>query len=1098
MSNSLKDRLFSDLDIDFSLVTDSDLLESLQSTTGSAQTNSAKKGKANFTVGSDNSDQLNGGGKDDVLIGGAGDDELNGRGGRDVLQGGAGADTVKGQGGDDFFIYRLSENLDGAHDIYDGGGDTQGPEDSIWFVLTHGEYNFYGAELEAYKADLESNNKSHGFARSFNGINLSVDDIESAQIVLTNRAPTANADDFITDEDNDTTTTDIRNNDTDPDNLDELTVSTFDSLSTDGAAITFLGDGLFNFNPNGQFEYLAVNESTIDSFTYTISDLAGATSTATISVLVTGVNDVPEVSDTDVIGAVTESITPTGDLTDSGTLDFTDVDLSDTHSIQPIVASAGALGSLAATVSTDTTGSGLGGVIGWDYSVAATDVEYLAKNQTKVESFLITLDDGNGGTVDRTVDVTITGTNDVPIVSSEDVTGGVTELVIAVGNLTDNGTLSFSDVDLTDSHSIQPVTASAGALGTLTASVSTDTTGSGNGGVISWDYSVPATAVEYLAKNQTKVESFSVTLDDGNGGTVTRTVDVTITGTNDTPVVATSDLTGTVTELLIPFGNITDAGTIGFSDVDLTDQHSVTQITASTGALGSLTASVSTDTTGSGNGGVISWNYSVFADDVEYLAKDELKIENFTLTFDDGNGGTITRSIDITIVGTPDIITTNNSFSQSYSAVDQSLWSSGGGLIIEDHRFLGIDTSFSLDIDESVTLAIEPHFHEGEAPDLHFHSTTVLGVTVYNPVPHVHDSGSFPSVHFHDADIVGIDASLDFDLKAGFQSDFVLTGGLVDATSNFDIDVQTIFNHQTDVLTFNTSASLTSSSLQTESPGATYNLDFIFNLNGSADATIESYVGDAELFDTNFNINETIDIFDFDSDTDLAIDTDILYDIVNLAIEFPSIDTNGTGGSTIITSGESSNFLEVTLDADQLVATIVNVALGNSPASTINPFDLNYSILSGVASASIELLDLDFSVGANFIQEFTLQLSGLEGTLVFTEHDTDQTLDFTFGDSFDITNASSHDVNNDGAVDYYILLDPAATLRNNTDLGFNVGYQLDLLQAEAEIDITVASESISVGPVYSIGDSVPITTVGLLDSTFALNFASQQSDFLTA
>jgi hypothetical protein len=52
--------------------------------------------------------------------------------------------------------------------------------------------------------------------------------------------------------------------------------------------------------------------------------------------------------------------------------------------------------------------------------------------------------------------VTITGTNDVPVVAVTDVTGAVTELVTPVGNLIDSGTIAFTDVDLTDTHSIDP------------------------------------------------------------------------------------------------------------------------------------------------------------------------------------------------------------------------------------------------------------------------------------------------------------------------------------------------------------------------------------------------------------------------------------------------------------------------------------------------------------------------------------------------------------------------------------------------------------------------------------------------------------------
>src|SRR5437764_874996 len=136
-----------------------------------------------------------------------------------------------------------------------------------------------------------------------------------------------------------------------------------------------------------------------------------------------------------------------------------------------------------------------------------------------------------------------------------------------------------------------------------------------------------------------------MTLADGNGGTVARTVSVTITGTNDAPVVPAPDVTGAVTEQVTPAGDLTDTGTIGFSDVDQTadDIHRSLKSTR-VRSLCALTASVTTDTTGSGLGGVITWNYSVADSAVEYLAKDQTKVETFTITLDDGNGGKIGRA----------------------------------------------------------------------------------------------------------------------------------------------------------------------------------------------------------------------------------------------------------------------------------------------------------------------------------------------------------------------------------------------------------------------------------------------------------------------
>jgi hypothetical protein len=44
-------------------------------------------------------------------------------------------------------------------------------------------------------------------------------------------------------------------------------------------------------------------------------------------------------------------------------------------------------------------------------------------------------------------------------------------------------------------HTVSAATPSVGALGALTASVTTDTTGTGLGGVVTWNYSVAASAV---------------------------------------------------------------------------------------------------------------------------------------------------------------------------------------------------------------------------------------------------------------------------------------------------------------------------------------------------------------------------------------------------------------------------------------------------------------------------------------------------------------------------------------------------------------------------------------------------------------------------
>ncbi|WP_210243716.1 calcium-binding protein [Mesorhizobium sp. B2-5-7] len=374
-----------------------------------------------------------------------------------------------------------------------------------------------------------------------------------------------------------------------------------------------------------------------------------------MTVTVTGTNDDPTITAaaTDALGAVTEDAAdPT--LSDTGTIAFNDIDLIDVHTTSVVAAGTNTLGGTLTMGAVSELATTEPGTVGWTYQVANSATQYLAEGETATENFTVTIADGHGGTVDQLVTVTVTGTNDAPVVAVADVTGAVTELVTPVGNLTDTGTIAFTDVDLTDAHSISAVTPSGGALGSLTASVTTDSTGSGLGGVVTWNYSVAASAVEYLAATETKVETFTFNVLDGHGGSVPRTVSVTITGTNDAPVVAVADVTGAVTELVTPVGNLTDTGTIAFTDVDLTDAHSISAVTPSGGALGSLTASVTTDSTGSGLGGVVTWNYSVAASAVEYLAATETKVETFTFNVLDGHGGSVPRTVSVTITGTND------------------------------------------------------------------------------------------------------------------------------------------------------------------------------------------------------------------------------------------------------------------------------------------------------------------------------------------------------------------------------------------------------------------------------------------------------------
>ena len=84
----------------------------------------------------------------------------------------------------------------------------------------------------------------------------------------------------------------ILSNDFDPDG-DPLVVTEVNGnvanvgtpiIIASGARLTLNADGGFTYDPNGQFESLALGESTTDTFTYVVEDGNGGTDTATVTV----------------------------------------------------------------------------------------------------------------------------------------------------------------------------------------------------------------------------------------------------------------------------------------------------------------------------------------------------------------------------------------------------------------------------------------------------------------------------------------------------------------------------------------------------------------------------------------------------------------------------------------------------------------------------------------------------------------------------------------------------------------------------------------------------------------------------------------------
>ncbi|NCB60825.1 MAG: tandem-95 repeat protein, partial [Gammaproteobacteria bacterium] len=385
---------------------------------------------------------------------------------------------------------------------------------------------------------------------------------------------------------------------------DTLTITAINGVpvvfDSTGKATVAVDYGLLEIHTDGSFTYTHDGSQPVipTNFTYTITDGQGAssTSTANVGMDVANVNDIPlAVND---VNNVTEDASITRPAVFGVLSNDTDAD-GDSLTVTDI-----RTGTEAGTGTAGSLGSGLTGTYGtlilqsdgsYSYVADQAAADALAQGQSATDIFTYTIEDGNGGSDKAQLVITVIGTNDGPKFEDEgtDDTGAVVEdLNPVAGNLSDSGTIIFDDADLLDTH-IVSVAKTGGALGgTLTAAITDPATGEGTG-TISWTYSVANSATQYLAVGQTVTETFTVTIDDGHGGTADQLVTVTITGTNDVPTItsALTDALGAVTEdATTP--NLTDSGTITFDDIDLIDVHSAT-VAKNSGTLGgSLVASV--------------------------------------------------------------------------------------------------------------------------------------------------------------------------------------------------------------------------------------------------------------------------------------------------------------------------------------------------------------------------------------------------------------------------------------------------------------------------------------------------------------------------
>ncbi|WP_176503914.1 VCBS domain-containing protein, partial [Cobetia sp. 5-11-6-3] len=598
---------------------------------------------------------------------------------------------------------------------------------------------------------------------------------------------------------------------------------------SDGGDFTVNADGTWSFDPGTDFDGLTEGESAVTTITYQVSDGEGGVSTATVSVTVNGVDDIPTLTpDT---GNVTEDTNVSADdeLTTSGTLDAgTGGDTGeDKFSAETVTGTYGEL-----TVDADGN---------WTYSADNTQsvIQQLNLGATLTDTLTVTNADG---VTQTTVSITITGVNDAPVAMAD--TGTTAEnadlSVAAAAGVLANDT----DIDTGSTSSVSQVAGSTSGIGTAVAM-----TGGGTVAIAADGSYVfaPGTDFDDLAVGEAATTTVAYTVRDDNGAESSNTLTITVTGAQDAPEIAVEGADSAAESLTETDASLATSGTLSVSDLDTTDTvtASVTTVTAdgdtdtldNSDLLGMLSVDEGTLVDAASNDGTLSWSFdssSVEGEAFDHLAAGESLVLTYTVEVEDSQEGTAQQDITITINGTNDapVIALEDGDSDSAALTESDApLSTSGTLSVSD-----------LDTTDEVTPSVESVASTGDTNDL--------------------TNAELLSMLSVDADAIIDDASND-------------------GTLTWEFDSSSVGGDAFDYLAVGETLELAYTVLVTDSEGATAEQVVTITITGSNDAP--QLVAGEQPENQSGNDGEAITPFIVaDAFTDIDNDADLTYSAANL------------------------------------------------------------------------------------------------------------------------------------------------------------------------------------------------------------------------
>jgi VCBS repeat-containing protein len=372
--------------------------------------------------------------------------------------------------------------------------------------------------------------------------------------------------------------------------------------------------GTLTLNADGSYRYVVADEAramsgaetATETFSYTVTDAEGATSTSTLTIRVFGVNEAPVLT-ADLATIEEDAAQP---VTGNVLANDTDADAGAVLTVVDTGSRQGRYG----VFELDADGT-------YRYTLGSGP-QSLAVGETATETFAYSVLDDLGQLVSSSVTIVIEGTNDGPVAHADAASIAGDAAAPVLGNVLANDT----DVDRGAVLSVASTGSFTGLYGTLTL----DADGS-------YSYAAGA-AARALAAGTTASDSFEYTVVDEHGASSVATLTIAVAGAN-AGLVARPDAASISEDAKTALtGNVLANDTASDPNATLSVLNPGTR----QGAYGTLTLNAD---------GSYSYAKSQAA---QALAQDETGVDRFSYTVRDSNGQTSTASLDISIVGAND------------------------------------------------------------------------------------------------------------------------------------------------------------------------------------------------------------------------------------------------------------------------------------------------------------------------------------------------------------------------------------------------------------------------------------------------------------